>query len=127
MTRGPLPEKAIKAALAIARARGIVSFCLRSRESVCDIVIHAPVQTINAIVRRCRRLYGPLAEMEYQFWESLARLRLVPENPCRSRELWACSPYGTFRFFRVMDDGLVELDSSGLSIANRSHPGKRSE
>jgi hypothetical protein len=113
MSRGPIPNKSIEAALAAARGRGIVSLCRRSRESVCDIVIHAPVLTINAMIRRCRRLHGSHAEMETPFWESLAWLRLVPDAPCRSRELWACSPYGVLRFFRVTNAGLVELDSSG--------------
>jgi len=113
MTRGPLPEKAIAAALAVARVRGVVSLCHRSSESVCDIVIHAKGITIDAMIRRCRRLHCPLAEMERQFEEALARLRLVPEDPCRSRELWACSPYGVLRFFRVLKAGLVELDSTG--------------
>ncbi len=114
MSRGPLPEKAIAAALEVARARGVVSLCHRSRESVCDIVIHAKGVTVDAMIRRSRRLHCSLAEMECQFEEALARLRLVPEDPCRSRELWACSPYGVLRFFRVLKDGLVEIDSTGM-------------
>ena len=113
MSRGPLPQKAIDAALSVARTRGVVSLCNRSRESVCDIVIHTKEVTIDAMIRRCRRLHCPLAEMERQFEEALARLRLVPEDPCRSRELWACSPYGVLRFFRVLKDCLVEIDSGG--------------
>lgn len=71
--------------MVIARARGFVSFCQRSRESICDIVIHVEALTIDAMIRRCRRLHGSFAEIENPFWESLAQLRLVPENPCRSR------------------------------------------
>jgi hypothetical protein len=78
MTRGPIPKKAINAALAVARARGIVSLCHRSRESLCDIVIHAKGVTIDAIIRRCRRLHCSLVEMEHGFGEALARLRLEP-------------------------------------------------
>jgi hypothetical protein len=116
MSRGPLPEKAIAAALAAARVRGVVSLCHRSRESVCDIVIHAKSVTMDVMIRRCRRLHCSLAEMERQFEEALARLRLVPEDPCRSRELWACSPYGVLRFFRVLKAGLMELDYTGRPI-----------
>ena len=123
MSRGPIPKKAFDAALAAARVRGLVSLCQRSRESVCDIVIHAPGLTIDAIVRRCRRLHGPLAEMEHLFWESLARLRLMPEDPCRSREFWACSPFGILRFFWVTNTGLLELDSSGRPLATGTATG----
>ena len=116
MSRGPIPEKAMDVALAAARTRGLVSLCHRSRECVCDIVIHAPGVTIDAMIRRSRRLHGSLAEMENQFAECLARFRLVPEDPCRSREFWACSQYGVLRFFRVLQSGLVELDSSGRPL-----------
>ena len=113
MSRGPVPWQAIKAALAIARARGVVTLCQRSRESVCDIVVHAKGVTIDAMVRRCRRLHAPVAEIEWQFADAITRLRLVPEDPCRSRELWVCSPYGVFRFFRLLGSGLVELTPAG--------------
>jgi hypothetical protein len=123
MSRGPIPKQAIDAALAVARARGVVSLCQRSRESVCDIVIHAKGVTIDAMIRRCRRLHCSLAEMECQFEEALARLRLVPEDPCRSRELWACSPYGVLRFFRVLRAGLVEIDAAGRLLAGTAAGG----
>ena len=113
MRRGPLPKKAIAAALRVAMARGLVSLCRRGRDCVCDIIIHEPVITRDIMVGMSRRLHGPLAEMEHQFSEPLARFRLVPEDPCRSRELWACSPYGVLRFFRVLQAGLVELDGTG--------------
>ncbi len=63
-----------------------------------------------------RRLPCSLAEMKNQFAVCLARLRLVSDDPCRSGELWACSSYGVFRFFRVQQYGLVELDASGLPL-----------
>jgi hypothetical protein len=117
MTRGPIPKKAIDAALVVARTRGIVSLCQRGKESVCDIVIHATGRTIDAAIRRCRRLHCSLTDMEWLFADSVARLRLLPDNPCRSRELWACSPYGVLRFFRVLKAGLVELGTDGEPVS----------
>jgi hypothetical protein len=117
MRRGPLPKKAITAALRAAMARGLVSLCRRGRDCTCDIVLHEPAITRDIIVGLSRRLHGPLAEIEYQFAEPLARFRLVPDNPCRSRELWACSPYGVLRFFRVLQAGLVELDLAGAVLS----------
>ena len=51
--------------------------------------------------------------MEAQCAEPLARLRLVPPGLHRSLELWACSPYGGIRFFRVSGTGLIELRLDG--------------
>jgi hypothetical protein len=116
MTRGPIPRKAIEAALAYARTRGIVSICQRDGGNVCDIIVHVPGITIDAMIRRCRRLHGSLADMEWLFADAIARLRLVPDDPCRSRELWACSPYGVLRFFRVLQGGLVELGRDGEAV-----------
>lgn len=117
MTRGPIPRKAIDAAIAFARTRGVFSLCKRGKESMCDIVVHTKGITIDAVIRRCRRLHCPLAEMEQMFADAITHLRLVPDDPCRSRELWACSPYGVLRFFRVLGAGLVELGTDGEPVA----------
>lgn len=116
MSRGPIPKRAIEAALAVARTRGIASRCQRGSESVCDIVIHAQCVTIDAMIRRCRRLHAPPAELERQFEDTVAKLRLLPDNPCRSRELWTCSPRGVFRFFRVLNNCLAEIDFAGKCL-----------
>jgi hypothetical protein len=113
MNRGPPPQSAIDAALKIALARGFVTCSKRGRGSVCDFIIHIAGYTAVILVLRSRRLHGSLAEMEAQAAEAIARLRLVPEDPCRSRELWACSPHGVLRFFRVLNNGLIELDRDG--------------
>jgi hypothetical protein len=100
----------------VAQARGFLTCCSRGRGSVCDFVIHAPEYTAIVLVLPSRRLHGTLAEMEAQAGEAVARLRLVPAGLCRSRELWACSQYGRLRFFRVLDNGLHELDRNGNPI-----------
>jgi hypothetical protein len=62
------------------------------------------------MIRHCRRLHAPVVEIMRQFKDAIEKLRLVPDDPCRSRELWTCSPYGGLRFFQVLQNGLVELD-----------------
>ncbi len=116
MTRGPIPRQAIEASLVVARTRGIASLCQRGRESVCDLVIHAKGVTIDAMIRRCRRLHAPLVEIERQYADAVAMLRLIPDDPCRSRELWACSPRGVLRYFRVLRDRIAEIDDAGLLL-----------
>lgn len=116
MTRGPAPQSAIDDAMKIAWARGFVTVCHRARGSVCDFVIHAAEYTAVVMIVRSRRLHGTLAEMQAQCAEPIARLRLVPQAVCRSLELWACSPYGGFRFFRIQGTGLLELNRDGVPL-----------
>lgn len=113
MTRGPVPQQALDCSLPVALARGFVTTCARGRGSVCDFIIHAPDYTAVILVVRSRRLQGSLAEIESLHAEPLGRIRLVPPGSCRVRELWACSPKGAMRFFRVEQSKLVELGRDG--------------
>lgn len=123
MSRGP-PAKAIDTALPIASARGVVTICSRGRGGVCDIMIHAAEYNAVVMVVRCRRLHGSLGEMEREFAEHLARLRLVPAGLCRSLEHWACNYYGGVRFFRISGPGLIEIDRHGeLLLSAEKIPG----
>jgi hypothetical protein len=127
VSRGPPPTTAIDDALKVARTRGFVTACKRDRDSVCDFVIHAMAYTAVVTIVRSRRLHGSLVEMERDWAERLARLRLVPPGLCRSLELWACSPRGVLRFFRLSGPGLIELDRNGEPVPGiekiPAHPG----
>jgi|SRR5208337_215771 len=116
MTRGPLPKKAIDEALPVAEARGMIIFCQPGTGSVCDFVIAGAPFTAMVRVKRSRRLHCPLPEIESQFAEPLARLRLVPSLSHRCRELWVCGQYGTLRFFCVSDAGFTEIDRDGKPL-----------
>ncbi|MGA7798883.1 hypothetical protein [Methanoregula sp.] len=117
MTRGPLPKKAIDEALPVAQARGMVILCKPGAGSVCDFAIAGTTQTPLVRVKRSRRIHCPLPEIESQFAEPLALLRLVPATRERCRELWVCGQYGALRFFRVGDAGLAEIDRDGRPLA----------
>ena len=105
MSRGPPPEKAIRLALPIAKARGFVTFCRRERGSICDFIILCPGLTAVVRLGRTKRLHGSLADMEFQFAGAAAGLRTVPPDPARSCEIWACDYYDNIRFFRVERTG----------------------
>jgi len=107
---------ALDVALQVAWSRGFVTLCRRERNSVCDFVIHAAEHTAIVLVQRSRRLHGSIAEIEVQFAEHISRLRLVPQGPGRTLELWAGSPYGVLRFFQVTGTGLAELSRTGKPI-----------
>lgn len=116
MTRGPRPKKAISVALAVAGQRGMTILCDLGKGSVCDLVICGAGYTAMVRVKRSRRIHCPLSEIVVQFAEAIACLRLVPVSANRCRELWICGEYGTLRFFRVGDQGIVEIDRDGIPI-----------
>jgi hypothetical protein len=117
MSRGRLSQKALDVALPVAWSRGFVTLCRREQDCVCDFVIHAAAYTSVVLVQRSRRLHGTMTEMEVQFSEHINRIRLVPQGPARSLELWAASPHGVLRFFRITRTGLAELRRNGDPIA----------
>jgi len=111
--RGPLPKTAIDAALTVAQTRGFVTPCQQGRDSIYHFVIHADNSTAVVGIQRCRRLHGSVEEIEWQCHERISRLKLIPPGLCRSLELWACSPRGILRFFRIAGAGLIELKKNG--------------
>jgi hypothetical protein len=116
MTKGPVPKKAIKAALPVARARGFVILCERHRGSIASFVIAGPGWTAIVYVGRTRLLNNLPVDIEAQFRYGMAGLRRVPPAPGRSCELWACDYYGNLRFFRLEGTGVVEIDMNGRVV-----------
>ena len=113
MKRGPLPEKAIEFALPFALARGFVIFCKRTHGSVCDFNILSPGRTTLVAIVRAKNLYGSVAGMAAELASEAAGLRIVPPDPTRVFEIWACNYYNSIRFFRVDPVGFAELDQYG--------------
>jgi len=113
MKRGPLPEKAIELAIPFALARGFLIFCRRTRGSICDLMILSPGRTTLVALARTKHLHGSLAQMAAELSGTVAGLRMVPPEPGRVFEIWACNYYRTLRFFRVECVGLVEIDRDG--------------
>ena len=134
MSRGPPPAKGFDAALPIANARGHVMHFRRTRGSTADLMVSG--SGILAIIRlqNAPRLYGMPAEIAREFYDAIARLRIHPTGGPVSRELWLYSRYGVLRFFRVLDDGIVEIGADGKVLAagpagpattGRARPGKK--
>jgi hypothetical protein len=113
MSRGFPSQKALDAALPVAQARGEAMFFRQDPGTSGNLLInHAGGQVIVRI-RRTRRLHCTIPEIVAQNIESLDLLRSATLSFGITREFWLWSPYGTMRFFRVEDDGLVELDRQG--------------
>jgi hypothetical protein len=109
MTRGPVSEIALEEALPIAKLRGRIFFLRPDPECPCDFQILNNREDVFVRVKRSRCLYCSLAEMEALYRESIQKLRLIPLSASVQRELWVCSRYGRWRFFRITDTGMEEI------------------
>jgi hypothetical protein len=74
------------------------------------------------MVKRLDRLTCLPEDIVHDFSGAISLLRFIASTPGISRELWLYTPHGAWRFFRVLDDRIVELDRDGKPIEN-SCPG----
>ncbi len=118
MTRGKSSNRALDAAVIVARARGQVLFLRPYPGSTCDFLLITQDGIFAVCVRRARRLWACIDEILKTFEETLCQIRAADHSTGIICEFWLWSAYGTMRFFRIDDDaGLVELDRYGLILA----------
>jgi len=118
MRRGPPPAKGFDVAIPVALMRGDVMLFQRSPGNVCDFTIAG--NGILAMVRLMMilRLHATIAEITIEYATAVHGLCTIPFGGPVSRELWLYTRYGTLRFFRVTEAGLVEIDCFGFPFVN---------
>ena len=117
MTRGRPPQKALDEALPIARARGDLVEFVNEPPFACDFMFVARERFCIVRIKRTRHLWCSAEDMERQCAEGIAAFRHIRSPLYLSREIWFWSTYGVFRFFRIEDTGLAELDIDGNVLA----------
>jgi len=115
MTRGRLPVRAQDEADPIGRKRGIVQHFRHEPGAVFSFAIFSLGCTAHVRMKCMRRLGCTVQEIERELAEILAAIRRTVSCREVTRELWLCSPRYAWRFFRVDDHGLVEIDKDGLA------------
>jgi len=120
MTRGRRPERTLKRALEIAENRGIVQQYRHGPGSICNFTITIPGCLVQVRIKRVRHLRCSLQWLEREAADELAGLRLIASSGEISRELWICAPNSKFRFFRICDTALAELDRDGRPLPAKS-------
>ena len=118
MKRGPPPVKGFDIAIPIALMRGRVMRFQQVPDYVCDFTITG--NGIFALVRlmSATRLHASIAEIARNYSNAVSGLSTIPFGGPVSRELWLYSRYGTLRFFRVAEAGLIEIDGCGFLFVN---------
>jgi hypothetical protein len=118
MTRGPRPHRALADAVPIAKARGFVQLAMSGPERVFDIAIISKVPVAFARVMFAPAILVTTRQLAEDFKEEIAQLRIIARDVAITAELWLRSKHGTWRFFLVMPNSLVEIDRDGKRIAS---------
>ncbi|MDD4138124.1 MAG: hypothetical protein PHT99_09580 [Methanoregula sp.] len=114
MTRGRHPDQALKEAKAIAMRQGKLCENTKGRELLYDFAIHLVFLAISISVRRTRIVYSTAEDLLSSCARDIARLRRIPATAVIIRELWIGSPVGTWQYFLVLDDLLIEIPAEAL-------------
>ena len=114
MVKGRPPCEALREAKAIACRQGKVCENARGRGLLYDFSVHLMLVTIAVTVRRTRVVVSDPDQIMELCRREIARLRKVPAGPVFLRELWIRQPDGTWLFFLVLDDLIVEIPPDHL-------------
>jgi len=113
MSPAPRPRRALPDAISLARLRGKVELTRHSREALFHFLIIAAGIVAFVRVRYAPQILATLPDISVEFRNDISRLRAIVQDAAISRELWLRSRHGTWRFFRVTAEGLVEIGRDG--------------
>lgn len=116
--RGRRPYRALPEARAIAAQRGRVHNAEHGPESQYDFTITGTLPVAFILVRYGPRILAALQDLEAEFRTSILQLRSIACDGSVSCELWLRSKYGTWRFFRIVGEGLVEIGTDGKVLGD---------
>jgi len=120
MPRGRKPLIALSEAKHIAEKRGEARHFRHEPDMICTFVIYIIGLVAHVRVRRVERIRFTTEWLEREAAADLAALRFIASSPEISRELWVFTPKGSFRFFRVLENSLVEFDRSGNPLPGQA-------
>jgi hypothetical protein len=118
----PALTGALEEAIPIAKARGIVQLTLSGPERIFDISIVSKIPVTFARVMFAPAILASIQQLAGDFKEEIAQLRIIARDAAITAELWLRSKNGTWRFFLVMPDSLVEIDREGKLLLPGSGP-----
>jgi hypothetical protein len=96
--------------------RGIVQLAMSGPERVFDIAIVSKVRVTFSRVMFAPEILAAARQLADEFREEIARLRIIARDKAITAELWLRSKHGTWRFFLVTPDSLVEIDREGKRL-----------
>jgi len=118
MSRGPRPHRALAEAVPIAKARGIVQLAQSGPERFFDIAIISKIPVTFTRVMFAPEILATIQQLAQDFKEEIVQLRIIARDKAITAELWLRSKHGTWRFFLVTPDSLVEIDREGKPVVS---------
>lgn len=116
MSRGPRPHRALTEAIPIAKARGLIQMAQSGPERIFDIAIVSKIPVTFSRVMFAPEILLSIQQLGTDFKEEISQLRIIARDAAITAELWLRSKHGTWRFFLVMPDSLVEIDREGKRL-----------
>lgn len=110
------PRRALPDALPIANRRGKAQLAESGPENMYHFTIVSPGMVAFVRVKFIPRILSAPVDIVAEFRDAIQRLRTIVQDSVISRELWVRSKHGTWRFFRVTDAGIVEIDKEGEDL-----------
>lgn len=114
MTQGRPPYQALREATIIAQRQGRLCKNNVSRGILYDIAIHLALAIIYVRVKRSKYEAETIYEILEVCARDIAKLRKVPTTIGLLRELWVRSPTGTWRYFLVLDNRIIEIPPGAM-------------
>jgi hypothetical protein len=114
--RGGRAHRALKDAIPIAKARGLIQLATGGPERIYDLSIVSKIPIVFASIMFAPKILAPIPELADYYRKDLARLRVIARDTAVSIELWIRSRHGTWRFFQVTPSSIVEIDREGKRL-----------
>jgi hypothetical protein len=121
MTRGRKPLIALREAEAIGTQRGTVLLTPGRREDYFDLIVCEDRITIFVRVKRSITHISDPRQVLATYRREIIRLRSIPLTAVVVRELWVRSPRGSWQFFRLSVEQVVEIRRDGTIIPGAAH------
>jgi hypothetical protein len=122
MTKGRRPLNAINEAVEIAGRRGSVEQVSGKRGIAFDLIIIEPDRVVFVKVKRSQSSFTYALEILMHYQREIASLHHVALTSVTVREFWVRSPNGTWQFFLIRHDSVLEIRADGMYIPRESIP-----
>ena len=122
MSRGRRPRNAIDEAVEIAGRRGNVEQVTGKRGCAYDFIIIEQDRNVFVKVKRSQTSFTYVLEILQRYQREIASLHSMALTSIMAREFCVRSQNGTWQFFQIRCDSVLEIRADGLYIPRESLP-----